>query len=1334
MPSPRHTPRAEPADPQAVKRLAMLARTIDRVRWQGVRRDQPRLWREMRRLDQAARQDVVAPDKIDALQRRVHASETLVRERREACRELSFPPELPLSEHRQTIAAAIREHPVVVVSGDTGSGKTTQLPKICLELGLGSAGLIGCTQPRRIATLTVAQRVAQELDQPLGSLVGYQFRFDRKLSPQTRVKFMTDGILLAETRSDRDLLAYDTLIIDEAHERSLNIDFLLGFIKRTLPHRPDLKVIVSSATLDVQRFSAFFDKAPIIEVPGRLHPIELRYRPSDGEESDVPAAVGHAMDEIMAAGGPGDVLVFLTGERDIRETAEVLGGRRYADTEIIPLLASLPPHQQQRAFRTSSRRRMVLATNVAETSVTIPGIRYVVDAGLARISRFNHRTQVQRLHIEPISRASADQRKGRCGRIGPGICIRLYDAQDFAKRDGFTDPEIRRTSLGHVILSMLDLRLGQIDEFPFIEPPSRPMIREGYRELLELGAIAGDPSAEPSGAGEPQDEQRRPGPPGVPDRPHLTEIGRRLARFPIEPRLARMLLTAHEQQVMRDALIVVAALSTDDPRLRPLEQRDEADRLHARFTSPASDFAALLNLWRWIDREVESNSNAALRRLCRGNFISYRRLREWRDVHRQLTGIVSELKLGPNSAGGGDEGLHKALLSGLLSHIGLRHDEGGYQGARGLSFHLFPGSGLFKKRPKWVVAAELVDTSRLYARCVGTIDPEWIEPLAQHLCKYHYHSPAWDEESGFVRARETVLLYGLKLADGRRCDYSRIAPQECRDLFIRHALIQGEVLNPPAFLRHNLELIRELQEVEHKRRQRDLLLDEERLVRFFDERLPPQVNSLPALRRWLKRAKAPALQSLQLTRADLLKDQPDAEGFPNRMTIGPHRYELRYRHEHGAADDGITCVVPPGQMQALAAWHSDWLVPGALPEKLAFMIGGLPKRVQRELPSITAVVNRLLSSMPPHEGSLAEAVSQALLLQYGVSVSAVAWPETIMPDHLRMRFLQVDARGREIDSSRDLTALLEQQQDDHRADAPGAKPAADPWRHDGLTTWDAPDLPERVNVGETGWEVFNYPALVDQSTAVGIRLFPTPIQAASAHEAGLRRLYLLALGNEGKSLMKLPRLPKQAALYYGRLGGATDELGRDIGMATLQNVFIANQPLVRQAAALDARLHQCRASLFSQYHAIANLAASVLEVAAGCAAETESGLMPSESSTDVVVQLAFLVFPGFVAHTPWEHLEHYPRYLQAVHVRLERLRQSPGRDQQRTAQLTPYWQRYTDLLASEAPPPHDPAALATYRWMMEEWRVSLFAQELRTPYPISAKRLDRQWAKAMAGA
>jgi ATP-dependent helicase HrpA len=1255
---------------------------------------------------------------------------------------LTFPPELPITAHAEAIAQALRDRQVVIVCGDTGSGKTTQLPKIALQAGRGRRGLIGCTQPRRLAALAMARRVAEEFGEEPGGFVGYQHRFDKKLSQETVVKFMTDGILLAETRHDRLFRAYDTLIIDEAHERSLNIDFLLGILKRVLPRRPDLKLIISSATLDVERFSAFFDRAPILSVPGRLYPIETRWRAAEeSDDPDLPRQIANAVDELISE-GPGDILVFLPGERDIRDATETLAGRRLPHTEVIPLLASLPAGEQQRAFKLSSNRRIILSTNVAETSVTLPGIRYVIDSGLVRLSRYNPRTQVQRLQIEPVSQASANQRKGRCGRIAPGVCVRLYGEDDFKKRDDFTPPEILRASLAGVILTMLDLKLGEIETFPFIDPPTSASIREGYRELDMIGAIEEVPDSRPTthDARLPTADSRLP-------TASLTPLGRQLARLPLEPALARILFAAHHEKTLAETLIVVAALECDDPRRRPIEKQAEADKLHARFLSPVSDFAAHIRLWRWYQDHTAKASQSAARRLCKENFLSYPRMRDWSDLRDQFERLCKDLQLDTASTAGGDTGLHRALLTGLLGNLGQRDPETSeYRGARGIRFALFPGSGLAKLKEQkpdpsaprhgqkaisrdWIVTGELVETSRLYARTAACIDPEWIEPVARRLCKYSYHSASWDAARGFVRVKERVTLFGLVLAEGRTRDYSRIAPAESRAIFIREGLVAGAFPTPlPPFLAANLGRIRALLDAEEKTRQHGSLFDPEAAFAFYDARLPPAVCNASDLRQWVKRSEADSIPGagLLMTDADLPPAHDLSKEFPDAITLSGNRLALTYRHAQGEADDGVTCTVPAPLLPLVAAWRSDWLVPGLLDEKLRWMVNVLPTRYRRLLQPVDETLMMCRSKLAPGRGSLTDGFSDALYAVRGVRVPADAWREDAFPDHLRMRFVAVDEAGRELGSGRNVAPLV-QLFAARVAQAAASERATSPWNKDGLTSWSFGPLPPQVDVGKAGWPIINYPALADAQDAASLRLFADAAAAAASHEKGLCRLFALALGKEWKRFVQPPSLPRPVALYVKQSEMSAESLGAEIGRAALREIFTEGKPVIRDESEFRGRLLTERSRLSVVHTARTRLVVAILHTAGEVEGQLLGSPLPQPTLDDLTEQLAWLIFPGFAESVPSAQLQHVPRYLEACRVRIQRAQSNPPGDLRKLAELQPLWQRYVAHTALAEPPRHDRALLAQYRWLIEEFRVSLFAQELRTPVPVSAKRLDALW-------
>ena len=1219
--------------------------------------------------------------------------------------------QLPISEHKAEILKALSENQVVIVCGDTGSGKTTQLPQMALELGRGSNGRrIACTQPRRLAAVTVARRVAEERGEEVGATVGYQHRFERKVTDATRIKFMTDGVLLAETRNDPLLRAYDTIIIDEAHERSLNIDFLLGILKRILSKRRDLKVVVSSATLDAGLFSDFFDGAPALMIPGRLYPIALRYQPpEDGEETDLARDVARAVDTLPPEG---DILVFLPGERDIRECAEALAGRPGGDgDEIIPLIASLPASEQQRAFRLSrTKRRIVLATNVAETSVTIPGVSAVIDSGLARISRYIHRTQVQRLQIEPVSQASAKQRAGRCGRLGPGTCIRLYSEEDFLGRDKYTAPEILRSSLAGVILTMLDLRLGDIAEFPFVTRPENNMITEGMRELGELGAIGIDREGMPA----------------------LTPIGRKLAAMPVEPRIGRIIIAADKEAVLPSALPVAAFMACDDPRRRPVEDKEKADQAHAKFKAQGSDFASVLKMWRWWEKETEGASQNQARKLCKANYLSFAKMREWRDLAAQLKTLAKRLGLDVAQDTGGDDGLHRALLAGLLGRIGKYNAENReYRGARGIKFFPFPGSALFKHPPEWIMAGELVDTSRLYAREAAVLNPEWIEPVAGPLCKHSYNSPEWDRQNGFVRATEQVTLYGIVIVEARRCDYSRVNPAESRDIFIRRGLIDCAVQNPPGPLKANFALLTALRQKSEKLR-RPEFFDEEALAAFFDAAIPAGICSAGALRKWLWKASSREISAFKLKPEDWMPPDDEAKSdFPDAITIGGVRMALSYRNSLDDDEDGITCTARASTAAALRNWRSDWLVPGAIREKLAWMIACLPSAQRRILSPVEDVVARLMTYLHPGEEPLAEALSTVFNREWGVRIQPEAWDGIRMPAHFSVRYRIVDDKTRRVLAvGRDLEAVLA------KAGVTDAAPKADaaPGKAKGderHTTWAFGNLPAETTAGEAGWQIRQYPALRDEGDGVSLTSFSSPDQAKASHAAGVTRLYVLAQGTKAKAAVKFRQWPMQAAYFLKRIGYDSAKMADDLLFAAAAEAYVRDQPEIRTRADFEARLGDGQLKLAEARAELLELVFDTVTAAAEycCETETESRLAP-ETAAAIRNQIDWLVFPGFIRLIPLVRMRNYRRYLEAVRIRIGRAKLSPSADASREESVAAYWTRYRTAIGSKELRHFNMKALVDYRWMIEEYRVSLFAQELRTPAPVSPKRLDAKWAEA----
>jgi ATP-dependent helicase HrpA len=1204
----------------------------------------------------------------------------------------------------------------VIVCGETGSGKTTQLPKILLELGRGVAGMIGHTQPRRIAARSVAARIASELASPLGHAVGYKVRFSDRVSPDTYIKVMTDGILLAETQGDRWLRAYDTLIIDEAHERSLNIDFLLGYVKELLARRPDLKLIVTSATIDAERFSRHFGGAPVIEVSGRLYPVEVRYRPlsarGDGnDEQDLDDAILDAVDELAREPGGGDILVFLPGEREIREAADALRGHHPGSVEILPLYARLSFEEQQRVFHTGGARRIVLATNVAETSLTVPGIRYVVDTGLARVNRYSFRNKVEQLQVEPVSQASANQRAGRCGRVAAGVCIRLYAEEDYRARPPYTDPEILRSSLAGVILRMKALGLPDVERFPFLDPPAPRMVADGYQLLAELGAV---------------DEANA-----------LTGMGRRLARFPIDPRVARMIIAGGHEQCLAEILIIAAALEVGDPRERPFERAEAADKAHEQFHDEQSDFFALLKLWDHFGDAVEHRkSNRKLAQELHAQFLSQRRLREWRDVHRQLAALAGEMGLRVNPRPATREQVHRALIAGLLGNIGCKGEEAGeYLGARGIRFALFPGSGLRRKQPKWVVAAELVETTRLYARCAARIEPEWIEAAAGDLVKKHYFDPHWEKEHARVSAYERVTLYGLTLVPRRPVHYGPINPKEAREVFIRGALVAGEFDTRAPFLAWNRGLLKEIEALEHKARRRDVLVDEETIYAFFDGVVPEGIVNGAGFEAWRAEAERGSPRLLYMTREYLMRHAATAvteAQFPDRIEAGGAGLKLAYRFEPGHPLDGVTATVPLHVLNQLAAEPFEWLVPGLIREKVAQLFKALPKQLRRHLVPVPQHVTAFLTECDERETrneereTLTRALARYIQRVAGEPVSSDMWDGAELPAHLRMNFRVVDEAGRELAAGRDLAALKTRLGEAAQLTFADAGTGIE---KGGIRAWDFGELPERIAFTRAGRRLTGYPALADEGESVEIRLFDTHAAADSEMRGGVRRLMRLALKEQMKQLEK--QLPgfAQAALALRGLAPA-DDWKEDLLTAIADRAFIGEDELPRGAEAFEALKQRARARLPAVREAGCRLFASIAEEYQRAQQRLSAAARSiPQPAADVRTQLARLVFKGFLGATPWERLHDLPRYLKAAQLRLDKFASDPERDQRHAAHIAELWRRYEERAARQRRAGTTDARLENFRWRIEELRVSLFAQELKTPYPVSYKRLDKLWSE-----
>ncbi len=1256
---------------------------------------------------------------------KVQASFARVTARKQSVPLIRYDDSLPIAAKRDEIKKVLAEHQVLIIAGETGSGKTTQLPKICLELGRGQHGLIAHTQPRRIAARSVATRVAEELGTPLGALVGYQVRFEDQSDANTLVKLMTDGILLAETQHDRFLERYDTIIVDEAHERSLNIDFLLGYLKTLLPRRPDLKLIITSATIDLERFSKHFNDAPIIEVSGRTYPVETWYRPLTSEQDEegnrveddltVDQAILATLDEIAAherseGKHPGDVLVFLPGEREIRDAAEMLRKAQLKHTEILPLYARLSPAEQQRIFQSHPGRRVVLATNVAETSLTVPGIRYVIDSGTARISRYSYRAKVQRLPIEAVSQASANQRKGRCGRVEPGICVRLYSEEDFNARPAFTDPEILRTNLAAVILQMLHLRLGAIDAFPFIEPPDGKAISDGFNLLQELSAVN-------------RENQ-------------LTPLGRQLARLPVDPRLGRMLLEGAKQGSLQEVLIVASALSVQDPRERPPERQQAADQAHAQWKDVDSDFAALVNLWRGFEDQRQALTVSPLRNWCRKNFLNYLRLREWRDAHRQLGLICRDLQLSINKEPADYPKLHKAVLSGLLSQIGQKTEDGDYLGARQRRFWVHPSSGLGKKRPQWLMTAELVETTKLYARMVAKIEPDWIEPLAGHLVKKNHFEPHWEKKRGQVVAYEQITLYGLIIVGRRPVHFGPIDPLMSRELFIREALVGGEIQSRAKCLTANTRLLEQLDELEAKARRRDILADEETLYAFYEARLPAEIHQTATFDSWYRVNSQKDPQLLIMREEDVLAREASevtAAQYPDTLRLGDLSLALSYHFEPNHPRDGVTLRVPAPLLPNLPGERLEWLVPGLLEAKCIALVRNLPKATRKNFVPVPDFVKAALQRMSFGVGSLPHALGAELLRMTGARVSDEAWSEAAeqVDSHLKMNLEVVDAQGKFLGEGRDLAELTS------RFVAASQAALAVPQTAQSQQPVEAKGFAKVAQSAQqkiAGLSLTVYPALVEEGGTVKEGRFSTAAEAEYQHRRGLQRLLLQQLAEPAKYLRgKLPGLTELGLLY--RELGRIEALVEDILLASLDSCILEGEAsLPRDGAALASLAERKRGQWAEHAERLARLTLDILKLWHGLQKRFKGkiDLAQAVALNDIKQQTANLVYPGFVRETPSLWLKELPRYLKAIELRLEKLPAQVQKDRVWSGELSNLWAQFKARADKHAQEGKRDEQLVLYRWWIEEYRVSLFAQQLGTKVPISDKRLSKQWGQVEA--
>jgi len=1228
---------------------------------------------------------------------------------------LKYDNQLPIFEKRQEIISALEQHQVIVVCGETGSGKSTQLPKICLEAGRGIAGMIGHTQPRRIAARSVADRVAEELESRVGDAVAFKIRFTDTTSPRTFIKLMTDGILLAETQSDRFLSHYDTIIIDEAHERSLNIDFLLGYLKRLLPSRPELRVIITSATIDASRFARFYETqgepAPVIEVSGRTYPVEIRYRPPAEEEGadeiDWQRVAADACEDLILE-GPGDILVFMPTERDIRETARVLQGRQFGgignQVEILPLFGRLSEKEQHRVFESHPGRRIVIATNVAESSLTVPGITYVVDPGTARISRFSAASQVQRLPVEPVSQASANQRAGRCGRIGPGICVRLYSAEDFQTRDAYTPPEIQRTNLASVLLQMKALNLGRIEDFPFLEPPSPGAVRSGLKTLFELNAV---------------DEQEQ-----------LTSIGKAMSRLPVDPRIGRMILAAADEQCLEELLIIASALEQRDPRDRPLDKQQAADTAHQQFKHETSDFLALLKLWDFYADLEDKLSSSKLRKACLQNFLSYNRMREWKELHRQLREIVIDHGIQPTLRRNHEEAIHRAILSGVLANIAMRSESHEYSGAGGQKLFLWPGSVAFAGKPKWIMAGELVETTRRFARMVAPIQPQWVEQLAQHLVKKTYSEPHWDSKSASVKAFEKVLLFGMPIVPRRSCRYGHIDPQVSREMFIQHALVEGDFQTTGEFFKHNAQLKQELADWQAKVRQGVQFLGEAAEFDFYDQRLPADVFDGPLFEKWRKQTEAHHPKLLWMSRDDLIANDesaPRQAAFPDQLKIGTMQLPVEYHLEPGSAEDGVTLIVPPEGLNQLSAENLAWLVPGLLEEKISALIKTLPKNLRILFVPVPETAADLARTLEYGKGDLLARLSEALRQRSGEYVPVEAFEPARLPEHLKFHVRVVNQKGETLAAGRNLSELKTQNSQQH---AQVIQQVSDQqWLKDRITTWNFGNLPEQIQLQRNGVTVVAFPMLVLGEGGISLRLAETRLAAQASTRRALVKLFLFS--DEKKIVEQVKNLPKIDTLSVQALALPDGKQFRQhLTWRLAEAALFRTDSLPRSEVEWNLRIKQARSLISIAAQDLAMVLGPMLTGLGQVRRLVDKKHPPALTSLiqDLKQQYEELTAPGFLADVPLTWLQHYPRYLQAMLHRFEKATAGGfQKDRKLQEQVAPHWRRALHAREQLGISWLSHPGLVQYRFLIEEFRVSLFAQQLRTAVPVSEKRLNELW-------
>ncbi len=1222
--------------------------------------------------------------------------------RRDNMPKITFP-DLPVSQMKDEISEAIKNNQVVIIAGATGSGKTTQIPKICMQLGRGVSAMIAHTQPRRLAARTVANRIAEELGSELGDAVGYRVRFTDKVSDNSYIKLMTDGILLAEIQNDRFLSQYDTIIIDEAHERSLNIDFLLGYLKRLLPRRPDLKVIITSATIDPQCFSKHFNDAPVIEVSGRTYPVETRYRPLDEYAGgDQIEGIFNAVDELQRC-GPGDILIFMNGEREIRDTAEALKKRNLRHTQVLPLFARLSSAEQNLIFKSHQGQRIILATNVAETSLTIPGIKYVIDTGTVRISRYSYRTKVQRLPIEAISQASAAQRLGRCGRVSAGVCIRLYSEDDFLSRPEFTDPEILRTNLSSVILQMLALGLGELSEFPFVQAPADKNIKDGFSLLEELGAVNLNT----------KDVRKK-----------LTPLGRQLAKLPVDPRLARMILAAKKYGCVHEVILISAALSIQDPRERPMDRQQAADEKHKRFYDKNSDYIAYINLWNYIKEQRQLLSSNQFRKMCQKDFLSYMRVREWQDIYAQIKQVTDELDIKVNTQNADNDAIHQALLSGLLSHIGFKDKEQYYLGARNSNFFMFPGSSLFKKQPKWAMFAELVETSKLFGRVSARIQPEWIEQQASHLIKRSYSEPHWQKKSGTVGAFENQTLFGLPIVVKRKITYTNIEPTLCRELFIRYALVQGEFITRHQFFKDNQELRDDIEDLEHKSRRRDILVDDETLFLFYDKRIPSNIASAQQFDSWWNKEKQQTPDLLNYQRNDLMAHDAQkitAIAYPDFWQQGALKLKLSYAFEPGTSQDGVCVDIPVSLLNQIKSDDFQWQIPALREELLIALIKTLPKVVRRNFVPAPNYASAALATMSPFEMPLLASFEKQLLRMTGVRIPDKSWDLDALPSHLRIKFNIIDDKRKSVALGHDLSQLQHQLASVIKQSLSSvSKQSIEKTQ---LLSWNFGVLPNSFKKDIGGYEIKAYPALVDKHKSVAIELFDNKDDAARVNKQGLRRLLLLNVQSPIKYLQQ--SLPNKAklGLYFNPFGQVKDLINDCIACAV--DSILEGDDVVRDAASFSLQKERVRAELADKTLHITLLVEQILTLAYAINKKLKGKLDLTMllAQSDIKSQLERLIYPGFVCQSGANKLVDIKRYLQALQKRLLKLSVDQNQDRLHTLVLHELEARYYDLSKQMRSNEKENPLLAEIYWMIEELRVSLFAQQLGTAYPISAKRV-----------